>query len=228
MKQKNRSLLAVKNIPIEGLGTFKRFIKNLGYSIEYLDAPIGNFKADLENFEAIIILGGPMGIYEYEKFPFLKKEFKLVEMAIKKNKKLLGICLGAQIIAHVLGAKVYKGTRGKEIGWYKVKNFHEFKEMFGESSLVFQWHGDTFDLPAGAVRLSSSKKYQNQAFRFENAYALQFHPEVSEQDIKNWIKTYKDEVKLEDLDKDEILGKRENWKNLENFAEKFIYNFLKV
>jgi len=220
-------VLAVKNISIEGLGTFENFIRNLGYSVDYTDA--SELKQNMEDYEALIILGGPMGVYEYEKFPFLLNEFKLAEKAIKEGKKVLGICLGAQIIAHVLGARVYKGDKGKEIGWYKVKNYGEFEKLFDEESLVFQWHGDTFDLPSGCTRLSSSEKYENQAFKYgDNVYAIQYHLEVTKEDIKTWINAYKEEVKSENLKEADILGEDENWKHLKELSRKFISHFLEV
>ncbi len=128
--------------------------------------------------------------------PISSSEAKFIDRAIKANKHVLGVCLGAQMVAHVLGAKVYAGQK-KEIGWYEVALTPDGMSDPLMSALalpdrnaaqVFQWHGDTFDLPKGAVRLASSDLYPNQAFRYaDRVYALQFHIEVTPAIVRDWL-----------------------------------------
>lgn len=140
-----------------------------------------------------------MGVYEMDKYPFLKKVALAMEGALKRGIKVLGICLGAQLFAHVLGSKVYPG-RAKEIGWLEVKATSEgledrvFKTLLDPSgkAVVFQWHGDTYDLPSGAIRLASSDLFQEQAFRYGDSFALQFHVEVTLDMIRDWFSDRED------------------------------------
>lgn len=141
-----------------------------------------------------------MAVYEMHKYPYLINEAQLINAAIRANKHVLGVCLGAQMVAHALGARVYAGGQ-KEIGWYEIALTPDGMKDPLMSSLaldgknraqVFQWHGDTFDLPAGAVRLASSDLYPNQAFRYsDGVYALQFHIEVTPKIVSDWLKDEK-------------------------------------
>ncbi len=156
----------------------------------------------LEDFDWLIIMGGPMGVYEEDKFPWLKLEKEFIKRSIEDRKIVLGICLGSQLIAAVLGAKVYP-NKFKEIGWMGVSLTENSRQNFLFSSLpvrmkVFQWHGDTFDLPAGAVYLAESEACKNQAFMYkENVLALQFHCEVTENSLVEMLEAGKNELKKE-------------------------------
>ncbi|MBI4460511.1 MAG: gamma-glutamyl-gamma-aminobutyrate hydrolase family protein [Acidobacteria bacterium] len=140
-------------------------------------------------FVGLIIMGGPMGVYEADRYPFLRDELELIRRTADQGLPVLGICLGAQLIAAALGARVYPGPR-KEIGWYPV-------EVMAEDELTarlpprfpaFHWHGDTFDLPDGAVRLFRSDLYENQGFRWgKNVCAIQFHFEISKGMVEDWL-----------------------------------------
>ncbi len=185
--------LIVKNIPSEGPGTITEFLNLKGLPYRIVEASLGPLP-DINHYDALIVMGGPMAVYEMEQYPFLKDVAGLLEKAIKGNKRVLGICLGAQLIAHVLGARVYRGEQ-KEIGWLDIETtlegardqvFRNAVEGSGTTK-VLQWHGDTFDLPAGSIRLASSRLYPNQAFRYGNCYALQFHIEVTPEMIKEWF-----------------------------------------
>ncbi len=140
----------------------------------------------------LIVMGGPMGVYEQDRYPFLKRELDYIGKVIAAKKPVLGICLGSQLIAHALGARVYPNKK-KEIGWYRVHLTAEGKKdplMKGGANAprVFQWHGDTFDLPKGARRLASSSLCKNQAFRFgNNVYGLQYHLEVDGAMVQDWL-----------------------------------------
>jgi len=116
-----KKVLAIRHVEIEHLGIFESLLKSLGFSYEYLDTPRGmRLNEPLENYRGVIVLGGYMGAYEEKEYPFLSYEFHLMEEALKKGIPLLGICLGAKMLAKILGARVYKGEKGKEIGWLEV------------------------------------------------------------------------------------------------------------
>jgi len=194
------NILIIKNIASEGPGTIEEHLlaEKLPYSI--IDLKRGDDAPHINTFTHLVIMGGPMAVYEMEQYPFLKNEALLIERAVKANKHVLGVCLGAQMVAHALGARVYAGGQ-KEIGWYEVALtddgmrdpcVSQLAYDGKRSAQVFQWHGDTFDLPAGAVRLVSSGLYPNQAFRYsDRVYALQFHIEVTPGIVLDWLKNEK-------------------------------------
>ncbi len=182
-------ILAVYNHPLETLGFLKKFLK-VSREVEAKDLN-GN-----ESFDALILMGGPMGVYECDKYPFLIKEMKLLKKAYKENKRVLGFCLGSQLIAEALGGRVIKGLLGKETGIQMVILLDELKEYFGKEELtVFQWHSDTFSLPYEAKLLAYSNKYF-QAFRINKLLGIQFHVEVNSEIVQDWINFYGGESKL--------------------------------
>ncbi len=202
-----KKVLAIRHVKIEDLGVFESVLKDLGYDFKYLDTPAGEvLKEPLENYSMLFVLGGYMSAYEEEKYKFLSYGYKLMEEALKKGIPILGICLGAQMLAKVLGAKVYPGEKGKEIGWYEVfkTGEHFYFQDFPEKLKVFQWHGDTFDLPEGALRIYSSANYPNQAFVYNKAIGLQFHIEVNPEIVEKWIEFYKDELSKENIDPEKV------------------------
>lgn len=146
----------------------------------------------VRSIAGLIVMGGPMGVYEADRYPFLKRERDYIRKVIDAKKPVLGICLGAQLVARALGARVYP-NRKKEIGWYRVRLTPTGRKdplMKGGpvSPWVFQWHGDTFDLPRGAHRLASSSLCKNQAFRFgAHVYGLQYHLEVDKAMVLEWL-----------------------------------------
>lgn len=144
-----------------------------------------------DDFDFLVIMGGPMNIYEEEKYQWLKAEKQLIRQAIVSGKKVLGICLGSQLVADVLGAKVYP-NKYPEIGWFPVfKNEFsccEYTRFMQREIPTFHWHGDTFDLPADSVRLFSSEATLNQAFSYnENVLALQFHWEMKKENMLSML-----------------------------------------
>jgi GMP synthase-like glutamine amidotransferase len=141
-----------------------------------------------DSFDMLIIMGGPMGVYDSDKFDWLAEEVNFIQKCIAGGKPILGICLGAQIIANALGSKVYKGTE-KEIGWYPIHFTRaEFPFSLPETQTVFHWHGDTFDLPEGSELLASSDAVINQGFVYKkNVIALQFHLEMNKESLHKMI-----------------------------------------
>ena len=194
------SVLIVKNVTAEGPGTIEDHLRAANIPFSLIDLEQGQAFPDLQAYSHLVIMGGPMAVYEMDRTPYLRDEACLIERAINANKHVLGVCLGAQMLAHVLGARVYPG-RTKEIGWYDVTLTEEGMRdpCMAELAVarkcvaqVFQWHGDTFDMPAGAVQLASSELYPNQAFRYgDRVYALQFHIEVTPGIVHGWLKNEK-------------------------------------
>lgn len=196
------AVLIVKNIKIEGPGTIEDFLKEKG--MEYTVVDFSGCEAteesipDIRKFTHLVIMGGPMAVYESDGAPFLHFEVAMIRSFILGKKPVLGVCLGAQVIAHALNANVYAGGT-REIGWNKVEITPEGMDdpVFSTLSVnndsyaeIFQWHSDTFDLPKKAVRMASSGIYPNQAFKYgENVYGLQFHIEVKPDMIREWFET---------------------------------------
>lgn len=231
-------VLFIKHIDIEGPGIIADFLEDNKLSYSVIDLSQGDKVPKLEkDFRAVICLGGPMNVYEEEKYRFLKDEDILLKRIVEKEVPFLGICLGAQLIAKATGAKVTKNPE-KEIGWYKIvlndnglkdDLFRDFPEVFK----VFQWHGDTFGIPHGGKRLAFSELCQNQVLKYgRNIYGIQFHVEVTKDMIIQWADAYNEE--LESLrgivsDKQKML---EDYANLEKDymkqAERFYVNFFTV
>lgn len=189
-----RKILVLQHVAHEILGTLNPMFKAHGFRIKYVNfGREPHAKPSLTGYAGLVILGGPMNVDETGKHPHLNLEVTLIEKAIAEKMPVLGICLGAQLMAKALGAKVYK-NRAKEIGWYHVDLTPAAKHdplfsHFHEREKIFQLHCDTFDLPADAVHLARSELCENQAFRFgDKAYAFQFHLEVDEAMIHRWLK----------------------------------------
>jgi GMP synthase-like glutamine amidotransferase len=196
------NVLIVKNIETEGPGTIEGFLREHNITYDILELYACNAEIpDVRQYSHLVLMGGPMAVYEMDGYPFLNYEVAIIRAFIIARKPVLGICLGAQMIAHALGARVYPGST-KEIGWYTVDItdngmedpvFSTLSIEGSSSAQVFQWHGDTFDLPQDGVRLASSGTFENQAFRYrDNVYALQFHIEVTPQMIKEWFEDEED------------------------------------
>jgi len=187
-----RKIMVVQHVGHEPLGTLNPMLKAAGFRIRYV-----NFGRDpdhapsLEGYRGLIILGGPMGVYESHKYTHLKHEMTMIEDALRRNLPILGICLGSQLLAHVLGAKVAKG-KTMEIGWLDVHRTSAEDPLFTPyraNEKVFQLHQDTFDIPKDCVQLARSSLFEGQAFRYgEKAYGLQFHLEVDKAMVLRWLK----------------------------------------
>lgn len=203
--------LGIINYPIEGLGYIKDILTEKGFEVKEKLATNINEK---ENYDGLIVMGGPMGVYETDRYRFLEIEMKLIRNSIENDKPVLGICLGSQLISASLGGEVKPGQFGKEIGLYEIYLLEDFRSLLGNSAKVFQWHGDTFTLPKGSKLLAYSEKYF-QAFKYKKALALQFHVEVNSKIIEKWVDEYGGNNKL-------IEEVKENEEGFRKIAEKII------
>lgn len=188
-----KSVAVFQHVPYEILGTFHPLLKKKGLRIKYINfGRHPNAEVDVADYDGLIILGGPMGVYEADKYPHLKMEMGQIEKAILSQKPVLGICLGAQLIAATLGAEVAKAKK-KEIGWFDIELTEEAEKdplfrSLQKKEKVFQWHGDNLSLPKGARCLAISPDCPYQAFRYgEKIYGFQFHLEVDEAMIDRWL-----------------------------------------
>jgi GMP synthase (glutamine-hydrolysing) len=186
--------LVLSHVPFEDLGSLQLVLHERGFDLETIDAATAPFPlAVAELCDLLIVLGGPIGVYEVDAYPFLAGEIECVRRRLETARPMLGICLGAQLMAAAAGARVYSGAAGAEIGWKPVSFSGAgeppswFAPLLAEDLAVFHWHGDTFDLPEGAEALARTDQYENQAFSIgNNALALQFHPEVTVLGLERW------------------------------------------
>ena len=181
---------------------------------------------EIEEIDCLIIMGGPMGVYDETEYPWLKSEKIFLQKAIQKDKILIGICLGAQLLADTLGGEVYK-NRYKEIGWFPVRFFKESDEaeVFPGELTVFHWHGDTFRLPEGARLLASSRGCQNQAFVWEErVFGFQFHLEITEKGALELIKNCGGEIVAGDYIQPplEMLSDESRFQNINRLMDSFL------
>ncbi len=195
--------LIIKNIGIEGAGTLGSYLRKKGVIVQTVDLERGEkLPGTALEFSLVLVMGGPMNVYEENKYLYLAEEYSFIEKCLKSNIKTVGLCLGAQMIARVLGAKVRANSQ-KEIGWFEIELTAEGKssELFNdlpERFKPFHWHGDTFDIPKEATRLAGSALCENQAFACGSALGLQFHIEIEgTNEVAKWCRLYKDEVTQE-------------------------------
>jgi GMP synthase (glutamine-hydrolysing) len=186
-------LLVFQHVAAEPLGTLDPLIRRRGHRIRFV-----NFERDpgaqprMDRYRGLVVLGGPMNVRDRHERAHLLTELRVIEQALAQDKPVLGICLGAQLLAHVLGADV-REHEAPEIGWYPLQltdagRADPVLQALAPEAPVFQWHGHTFDLPPGAVQLARTGTCEQQAFRWgRHAYGLQFHPEVDARLIGRWL-----------------------------------------
>ncbi len=197
-----KKLLVLQHVPHEILGTLNPLLKRAGFRIRYVNfARHPDAQPSLDGYDGLVVLGGPMGVNDTDQFPHLSTELKLIEEAMRRNLPVLGICLGSQLIARTLGADVYP-NREKEIGWYDVSATAEAERdpllaKFQSTEKIFQWHGDTCNIPRSAVHLAFSRVCANQAFRYgATVYGFQFHLEVDERMIHRWLRVTENQQEI--------------------------------
>jgi GMP synthase-like glutamine amidotransferase len=186
-------VLLVQNTTIEGSGYLGDLLKEDGFNIHSVHAKYE--KLPEKEYPLVVILGAPESAND--NLSYLQEEQKLIKKSVENNIPVLGICLGSQLIAKTFGGKVYRGPK-KEIGFFNdlvPESNSSLLSGFDDPFTVFHWHGDTFDLPEGAVRLASSKIYPNQAFQFKSAVGLQFHLEVNEEMVNLWLDKTEEKLK---------------------------------
>ena len=184
VNQKKFEAIVIRHLVFEDLGTFEDVLLSSGYNITYLDAGVDDLKIIRDSSpDLLVVLGGPISVYDQESYPFLSVEIEFLKERIKKNLPVVGICLGAQLLVEALGGRVFSGDK-KEIGWSKIILTDHgkqscFRHLAAYHGIVFHWHGDTFTLPSTANLAASTEIYENQAFTVgDNILAIQFHPEL--------------------------------------------------
>lgn len=185
----NKTIYAIQHLAFEDLGSFEDIFYQHGFRVRYFEAGVDDLRPALEHSGLTVILGGPISAFERDRFPFLGQEVDLLKQRLANNLPTLGICLGAQLIAKALGANVYPGHT-KEIGWGQLTLHPVINNILAplENIKVLHWHGDAFDVPENAELLASSDNYPHQAFQLgNNILALQFHAEVTEEDLEKWL-----------------------------------------
>ncbi len=208
-----KNIIVLQHIDCETPGILEEILKARGFSLSVIHSN-RNQPVPLKMGEAagLVVMGGPMGVYEEEQYPFIRHEIRLIQDAIKNQKPVLGICLGSQLLAASLGARVYKGKK-KEIGWLPVRLIGEGQKDplwkgHSETFVPLHWHGDIFDLPQDAVPLASSELTRHQAFRYgKNTYGFLFHLEVTEPMVREWVKKFSGELREEKMEGQQILKK---------------------
>ena len=204
-------ILVLQHVHTEPLGTISDALDSRGLSYRYVRSYDGeDIPTDFGNAVGLVVMGGPMGVYEQETHPFLTAEMRLIEQALSRGMLVLGVCLGSQLLASVLGADVTPGPR-PEIGWAPIsltddaavdRLLHPVTPTF----TGFHWHGDVFDLPDGATLLASSEMTECQAFRHgNNAYGFLFHMEVNEFMVRDWAASNKAYLAKSAVDVDDVV-----------------------
>jgi GMP synthase (glutamine-hydrolysing) len=221
----------LQHVPFENSGNIEKWAKEKEFPVSFTKLYAGESLPQQQSFDFLVIMGGPMNIYEEDKFSWLAEEKEFIKQAVNNGKTVIGVCLGAQLIADALGAKVYKNHE-KEIGWFPIKlspqaksskSFQDFPEEF----TAFHWHGDTFEIPNGAIPLGSSAACQNQGFIYQDkVIGLQFHLETSYESLKSLADNCKDElvegnfIQKEDF----MLSQDKYFAEIENYLYKLLNN----
>lgn len=215
-------LLIFQHVPHEGLGAFEAPFREAGLELQTVESwreDLSRLKIEPGAWDGVVVMGGPMSANDADRLPFIREELRLIEETLKADLPFLGVCLGSQLLAKALGMRVYPGTQ-KEIGWYPLWTRPEARgdPLFGEFPprlAMFQWHGETFELPLGAKLLASSEMFLHQAFRYgEKAYGLQFHAEMTPEMIAEWHEAGRAEIAA--------AGLEEKWRDIEALTARHI------
>jgi GMP synthase (glutamine-hydrolysing) len=204
-------ILALQHLAAEPLGTIGDALEASGIEAGYIRVFAGEpVPIEMNGAEGLVVMGGSMGVYQQNEYPFLSLETRLIEAALREEKPVLGICLGSQLLASALGAEVRKGDR-KEIGWFPVtltqaattdRLFSEVERSF----MAYHWHGDVYDLPSGAVSLAWSAQTRFQAFTYgKSAYGFLFHLEATQRIVEDMVRGFAGELEEEKIDAADIM-----------------------
>jgi GMP synthase-like glutamine amidotransferase len=187
----------LQHVPFEGLGRIEQWLEKAGYTTSCTRLFESAAFPPMDSIDLLIVMGGPMSVNDEDQFPWLAPEKQFVREMIRSGRLVLGICLGAQLIACAMGARVFK-NREKEIGWFPIEGIvpdNDSAFSFPSSMEVFHWHGETFELPTGAIHLARSRGCENQAFQIgQTVIGLQFHLETTPASMVEIINHCRDEI----------------------------------
>lgn len=200
-----KQVIVLQHAASEAPGLIAEALEQVGCSLKTVRTFAGETPpAELGGAAGLVIMGGPMGVYECERYPFIRGELRLIENALREDKPVLGVCLGSQLLASTLGASVRKGKQ-KEIGWHNItlrdsSRQERLTSGLDRSFIAYHWHGDIFDLPADTVSLASSELTACQAFRHgAKAYGFLFHMEITPEILRSMTEAFAEELKAEGL-----------------------------
>jgi len=232
----------LQHVPFEDIGVIQEWADEKGwpvtrtqlfYTPAVKDSPPRGCKwPTIDAFDLLVIMGGPMNIYEEKKYPFLKPEKKFIEAALKNGKKIIGICLGAQMLCDVLGGKVRKNKQ-PEIGWFPVslipgKATTGINRVLPKKFMAFHWHGDTFSIPAASSRIAGNEACRNQAFMYRNnVLGFQFHLEITRQGIQRLLHHCRADLQPGKYvqNPEQMLSRHKHLKNAHDFMRKILKTF---
>lgn len=224
------TVTVVQHLAFEDLGSFEPVLRERGHAIEVLQAGVDDVGSAIRQAECLVVLGGPIGVYETEAYPFVVDEIEALRERLSARRPTLGICLGAQLMAAALGARVYPGGH-KEIGWGALQltpagQASPLRHLDGVP--VLHWHGDTFDLPDGCDLLASTELYERQAFSLgPKVLGLQCHPEAEARRFERWLIGHGGELASAGIDVRALREQaRESGPELEQAARRMLLSWL--
>lgn len=221
----------LQHVPFEGLGSMETWLTEQGHDLFCTRLWAGDTLPPPDSFAALIVMGGPMGIYDHEEYPWLPDEKAFLSKVVKREIPILGICLGAQLLADVLGAEVTANWE-KEIGWFSVQSTQDIPPslaaIFPKEMKVFHWHGDTFSLPEDSVCIFESTACKNQAFLYkEYVLGLQFHLETTRDSAATLIDNCRDELVRSPwiMSEKEMLNQKDAFRTINDCMHKLLKEF---